>query len=91
MMARVKVKLFANFREVAEKEVEMEADSIDELTSLLVERYPKLGELMFEDGKLRDYVHVMVNGRHINHLHGLKTGLRDGDVVAIFPPVSGGC
>ena len=89
-MSKVRVKLFANFREAAEKEVELEAAKLDDLIQILVERYEKLKDLMFEDGKLRDYVHIMVNGRHVNHLEGLETRLKDGDVVAIFPPVSGG-
>lgn len=34
---------------------------------------------------------VLVNGRHTSHLaDGLDTVLRDGDRVAIFPPVAGG-
>jgi molybdopterin synthase sulfur carrier subunit len=89
-MARVRVKLFANFREAAEKEVEMEAESVGELVTLLVKKFRKLEDLMFEDGKLRSYVHIMINGRHINHLEGLETRLKDEDTVAIFPPVSGG-
>jgi molybdopterin synthase sulfur carrier subunit len=34
---------------------------------------------------------ILVNGRHTSHLpDGLDTVLRDGDQVAIFPPVAGG-
>jgi len=47
---------------------------------------------LYESGskKLRETVNVLVNGRGINLLSGLDTKLKDGDVVAIFPPVSGG-
>jgi len=34
---------------------------------------------------------ILVNGRHTSHLpDGLDTVLKDGDHVAIFPPVAGG-
>jgi molybdopterin synthase sulfur carrier subunit len=34
---------------------------------------------------------VLVNGRHCSHLpDGLDTKLKDGDEVALFPPVAGG-
>ena len=33
---------------------------------------------------------IMVNGRHIDHLGGLATALRDSDTVQIFPVVAGG-
>ena len=34
---------------------------------------------------------VLVNGRHSSHLpDGLDTKLKDGDEVALFPPVAGG-
>ena len=87
----VKVKLFANFREVAgKKEVEIDADSLEDLLVKLTEMFPKLKEMFFEGGKLRDYVHIMVGGKNIRGLKGLKTRLNENDVVAIFPPVSGG-
>ena len=83
----VKVKLFANFREaVGRRELEIKATTVKELISRIAEEYPAVTPLLFENGKLRDYVHIMVNGKSANE----DTEIGDGDVVAIFPPVSGG-
>jgi molybdopterin synthase sulfur carrier subunit len=91
----VTVKFFASFREAAGKEqekVEGVAD-VGSLLDWLVERFgEKMLVQLYEPGtrKLRGIVHVLVNGRSINLLEGLKTPLKDGAVVAIFPPVAGG-
>jgi adenylyltransferase/sulfurtransferase len=89
------VKFFAGFREAAGKEQE-KVEGVTDVSSLLDWLVRKFGEKMlmqlYEPGtrKLRGIVHVLVNGRSINLLEGLKTPLKDGDVVAIFPPVAGG-
>ncbi|GAJ22964.1 unnamed protein product, partial [marine sediment metagenome] len=40
--------------------------------------------------ELRKTVNILVNGRGLDLLQKLDTPLKDGDVVAIFPPVAGG-
>lgn len=83
----VKVKLFANFREAAGiSEVNIIASNVKELIELLVTKYPAMEELIDAE----DYLHVMVNGKHIDPENYKSTKLKNGDVVAIFPPVSGG-
>jgi molybdopterin synthase sulfur carrier subunit len=91
----VTVKFFAGFREAAGREQE-KVEGVADISSLLDELVRKFGEKMsmqlYEPGtgKLRGTVHIMLNGRSIDLLEGLKTHLKDGDVVAVFPPVAGG-
>ncbi len=85
----VRVKLFANFREAAGvKEVEVDASTVLEVLVALSSMFPKLKDMFFENGEVRDYVNIMVNGKHVRD--ELERKLEPGDVVAIFPPVSGG-
>ncbi|RLI07030.1 molybdopterin synthase sulfur carrier subunit [Candidatus Bathyarchaeota archaeon] len=65
-------------------DVEMgEAPTIRGLLKLLSDR---AGASIRVDGG----VTVLVNGRNVNLLGGLDTELRDGDLVVLLPPLSGG-
>ncbi len=92
---RVKVKLFANFREDAgQASVEIDAGTAGELLVELSERYETLGKSILESSEPevipRDGVTVMLNGRNIRFLDGMSTELEEGDTLAIFPPIGGG-
>ena len=90
----VNVKFFANFREIVGKgEVSASAGDVGSLLEELSRNYRGLKEALFEDyesRELKKYVNIFVNGRGIRELNGLDTLLKDGDTVAIFPPVAGG-
>jgi len=50
-------------------------------------------DLLFEPhtSEVRDHIVILVNGRHYRNLPGnLDSELREGDEVALFPPVAGG-
>ncbi|MCS7144733.1 MAG: MoaD family protein [Archaeoglobaceae archaeon] len=84
-----KVKLFALFRELAGvSEVEVEGRNLREVVENLTKKFPKLRESFFEGEKLKEFVQIMVNGK--NARGNLNLEVSDRDLIAIFPPVSGG-
>ncbi|WP_292463127.1 ubiquitin-like small modifier protein 1 [Methanolobus sp.] len=94
-MATVKVKLFANLREIAgESMIMLSGNNIEEVLFSLTDQYPALKEIVFERSgdelNLRGYINVFLNGDNIIHMENLATEVNDGDEVGVFPPVSGG-
>jgi molybdopterin synthase sulfur carrier subunit len=96
-LLKIQVRVFASLREIlGKKELELhfrENATVMAVLGMLSEEYSngKLGREIFdENGKVRKYVKILVNGRDIDFLNGPSTTLSDGDVIAIFPPVGGG-
>lgn len=84
-----RVKLFAFFREKAGiSEVEIDGKNLRVILEKLVSEYPALKMLLFEGEKLREFVQIMVSGKHFRG--NLDIEVKESDIVAIFPPVSGG-
>jgi len=87
---RVKIRLFAAFREAAgTKEVELELSENSKVIDVirkLAEHFPKLKEMLLKGDKMRNDYHVVKGGRWLKE----NDLLIDGDQIAIFPPVGGG-
>lgn len=65
--------------------------TVGEVLDRLVGEHEGLGERIFdEDGTVRRFVAIMVDGRDIRHLEGLQTRVSDRSELDIFPPVAGG-
>jgi MoaD family protein len=88
------VKLFAGIRDIAgtpEVHPSGAPDTLGDLVAELSGRYGEaLGAGIVEDGRLSDFVVVLVNGRNVRLDAGLATALGQDDEVSIFPLVSGG-
>ncbi|HIE48366.1 TPA: MoaD/ThiS family protein [Candidatus Bipolaricaulota bacterium] len=92
---RITVKLFGEFREAAGRDrVELvlpPGSSCGQALRELAKLEPQVGKLLFTgEGRLRDHLHVFVNGRNVATMQGLDTRLAAGDVVSFFPPIGGG-
>ena len=69
----------------------VEGGSLREVISSLEEQFPGMKErLCNEQGELRSFVNMYVNGEDIRFLNGLDTSTKAGDEVSVVPAVAGG-
>jgi len=87
---KVKIQLFATLREkYGKKEVIVDAinlrDAFYRASEILGDEF--LGEV-FKNDVFRDDRIITVNGRNIKDTGEIK--IKEGDVIAVFPPIAGG-
>ena len=93
---KVEVKFFTSLREITGKKVDkvqvQNIITVEELLTQLSKKYGKeFREYLYnEKGQVRSHLSILVNGKSTNVLQGLDTELKEGDTVAILPPVGGG-
>ncbi len=93
---KITVKFFTTLREITSKgEEEILLPSVVTMGELLSHLSKKYGSQFTdyvhdEKGNVRSYLQFLINGRSITTLEGFETKLKNGDRVAIIPPVGGG-
>jgi molybdopterin synthase sulfur carrier subunit len=71
--------------------VNADAATLRDAIERLEGEFPGMKErLVDEQGQLRRFVNVYVNGEDVRFLDNLGTALKDGDEVSIVPAVAGG-
>ncbi len=89
----VRVRIPAPLRSVTDgqSEVSVGASNVDQVLVELEGRFPQIRQRLRDDeGALRRFVNLYVNGEDVRFLQGLETGLKEGDEVSIIPAVAGG-
>jgi len=94
-LPRVKVRLYTILQEVADrKEVEIEASSVKEVVSTLVNMFGddfKARLINEKTGSIKPFFNILVDGKRLFLPKEMNSKLHEGNVVDIFPPVGGGC
>jgi len=71
--------------------VEVDSAVMGDLVDKLNSEYPGFKDrLVDEEGELRYFVNIYLNGEDIRFMDGLKTATADGDEISIVPAVAGG-
>jgi len=92
----VEVKYFTSLREITGKKVDkiqlQNTITVNELLTLLCEKYGnKFVEYIYKKPQqVQPFLSFLINGKNINNMQGFETKLKNGDTIAILPPVGGG-
>lgn len=89
----MEVKFFAYIRDYTNcKETKLAYEgTVEELLIKLSDIYgERFRSKVFNKNELSKEIIILVNGRHIVHLDGIKTKLESDDIISIFPVVAGG-
>ena len=72
-------------------ELTLEGSTVALVFSALVKECPETQKALFdEEGALRSFVNVFVDGKNIKELSGVDTELRDGAEIMLIPAIAGG-
>lgn len=95
----ISVRFFTSLREIVGNKEETikfkpeEQANVGAVLKRLAERHGKEFVNYVYDtktGEVKGFLQLLVNGRSVSSEKGLETELKDGDVLAIIPPVGGG-
>ena len=96
---KVSVRYFTSLREIINKKEETlefpegEKVTVGKVLEILAQRHGKDFAEYVYDAKTREvrgFLQFLLNGKSASTMRGLQTELKDGDVLAILPPVGGG-
>ncbi len=90
----IKVRIPTPLQKITKSQTEIlvSGQNIQELIQNMDAQHNGLKErICDEQGNVRRFVNIYLNGEDIRFLQAEQTPLRDGDEVAIIPAIAGGC
>lgn len=73
------------------EEVSLAGDTVGRVVDDIEKQYPGIKERLCDDqGRVRRFVNIYVNGDDIRFLSSLDTPVKDGDEISIVPAIAGG-
>ena len=89
----VKVLIPSALRQFADKtdSIELDGKNVGEVLKNLSKKFPLLEKHMFkEDGTLRSFVNIFLNGENIREIGGNNAVVKNNDTIMIVPSIAGG-
>jgi sulfur-carrier protein len=88
-----KVRIPAPLRKLTKEQpvVECQGNTVDEVLADLEKQCPGIKErICDENGQIRRFINIFVNGEDIRFKEGAKTVIADGAEISIIPAIAGG-
>jgi sulfur-carrier protein len=88
-----KVRIPAPLRKLTKEQavVDCQGKTVDEVLADLEKSYPGIKErICDENGQIRRFINVFVNGEDIRFKDGSKTTVAEGAEISIIPAIAGG-
>ena len=88
-----KVRIPAPLRKLTKEQavVDIQGKTVDEILANLEKNYPGMKErICDENGQIRRFINVFVNGEDIRFKDGAKTAVAEGAEISIIPAIAGG-
>ncbi|MBK5225473.1 MAG: MoaD/ThiS family protein, partial [Thermoleophilia bacterium] len=70
--------------------IEMDAGTVGGILMELENRHPGMAERLLDDGEVRRFINIYVDGDDIRFADGMATEVADGAEISIVPAVAGG-
>ncbi len=91
MSARVRIPTPLRRYTAGAEEVSIDAATVGVVIDQMEAKFAGIKErLCDEQGRVRRFVNIYINGDDIRFLDGLNTAVKDGDEVSIVPAIAGG-
>ena len=93
---KIAIRLFGALKEkIGSRQIDLELDpakaTVSDLPAILGARYgEQVSKLLFGKEEPFDSLRVLINGQDHMVLKGLGTELKEGDIITLLPPLSGG-
>ena len=88
-----KVRIPAPLRKLTKEQpvVDIQGKTVEEILANLEKNYPGMKErICDENGQIRRFINVFVNGEDIRFKEGAKTSVAEGAEISIIPAIAGG-
>ena len=89
----IKVKIPGPLQKLTGDKPEVVCDNCKNINYIIVElekQFPGIKDRLCENGKVRRFVNVYVNGEDIRFGNGVDTAVKDNDEVSFIPAIAGG-